>query len=277
MIQELQQILAMNEGERHTYVGQHEVPLLQRMLQHIGDPNSKLRDQLNYRVFIELLASNTFSQEGLKTVSEALISDDLLFLNISGGQTDSVFTRTFTTLWLTGILHVDARLRFIEEDKLTEIFTRSSRYFLQENDVRGFVDEARGWAHSMAHGADLMEAIIRHPKFDFRFAPFILQGLKEAFWKGSVYIDDEEERFAKIIDALISVEFNEEVLIEWVEQTFDKLEAYLYQEGYTPAWFKARTNTLHFMKTLYFTVKFRNKYDKLRGVTSIFIQKWMKM
>lgn len=267
----------MNDEDRILYVKQHETPLLQRMLANIGDPDSMLRDQLNYRVFIELLAANAFSHEALIKITEALIEDDKLFLNIHDGQSDAVFTRTFTTLWLTGLLHADAQLRFLNDERLTEIFTRSCRYFLQEKDVRGFVDEARGWAHSMAHAADLMEAVIRHPKFDIGFVPSILQGLKEAFWKGSVYIDDEDERLVKIIEALISIEFNEEVLIEWVEQVFDKLEAYLYQEGYTPKWFKARSNTLHFMKTLYFTVKFANKYEKLRGITSIFIQKWMKI
>lgn len=267
----------MNEQQRSTYVQQNEAPLLQRMLHHIGDTNSIIRDQLNYRVFIELLAANIFSQEALKNASQTLIQDDKLFFHIHEQQTDAVFTRSFTTLWLTGIVQGDAHYHFLEDEQLTEIFNRSCRYFLQERDVRGFVDEEKGWAHSMAHSADLMAAIIRHPKFDIQLAPAILQGVKEAFWKGNVYIDDEDERLVRIIEALMAIDFNEEILIEWVEQTFDKLEAILYQQGYTPAWFKARTNTLHFMKTMYFTVKFANKYEQLRAATSIFIQKWMKV
>lgn len=267
----------MNEEERLLYVKQNEALLVDRMLDNIGHPDSILRDQYNYRVFIELLASNLFSHDALNKITERLLEEDKLFYHIHDGQSDAVFTRSFSALWLTGLLHADAQLQFLSEDKLQEIFASCSSYFLQEKDVRGFVDEARGWAHTIAHGADLMEAVIRHPKFEHIFAPSILQGVKEAFWKGSVYIDDEDERLVKIIEALVSIGFNEEVLIEWVEQTFDKLEAYLYREGYTPSWFKARTNTLHFMKTLYFTVKFSNKYDKLRGVLSIFIQKWMKL
>jgi len=46
--------------------------------------------------------------------------------------------------------------------------------------------------------------------------------------------------------------------------------------GYTPQYFNARTNTLHFMKTLYFTLKFSQQMPQLKGIVSIFISKWMK-
>ena len=55
------------------------------------------------------------------------------------------------------------------------------------------------------------------------------------------------------------------------------IEVYVYEAGYRKEWFKARSNTLHFMKTMYFAVKFANKYEQLRAITSIFIQKWMKL
>ena len=278
LLQQLQQVLAMNEEERRVYVQANEQQLLTQMVKHIGDPSSTLRDQTNYRLFMELLTANCWTVERLRPLAMQLIDDEHLFLHIKDREaTEAVFTRSFSALWLTALLHADVQLRFLQEDELTFIFQEVARYFTWERDVRGYINAEQGWAHSMAHGADLCVASIRHPQFEIRYAPMLLQGLKDAFWKGSVYIDDEEERFVKIIEALIAINFPEEILIEWVEQVFDKLEAYLYEAGYTQEWFKARSNTLHFMKTLYFAVKFSNKYEQLRAITSIFIQKWMKI
>lgn len=92
-----------------------------------------------------------------------------------------------------------------------------------------------------------------------RFAPILLQGIKNSLWKDSVYVDDEDERLVTIIEKLMAKGYPEEILIEWVEQVFDKLQFYLMEVGYTPQYFAARTNTLHFMKTLYFTLKFSQK------------------
>lgn len=278
LLQQLQQVLAMNEEERRLYMQAHEEQLLTNMIKHIGDPNSTLRDQTNYRLFMELLSANHWKADSLRTLTMQLIDDEHLFLHIQDREaTEAVFTRSFSALWLTALLHADAQLRFLQADDLTEIFQQVARYFTRERDVRGFINDEQGWAHSMAHVADLCVASIRHPQFEVRYAPMILQGVKDAFWKGSVYIDDEEERFAKVIESLIAIDFPEEILIEWVEQVFDKLEVYLYEAGYTKDWFKARSNTMHFMKTMYFAVKFSNKYEQLRAVTSILIQKWMKL
>jgi len=277
LLQQLQQVLAMNEEERQLYMQAHEEQLLTNMIKYIGDPNSTLRDQTNYRLFMELLSANHWKADSLRTLTMQLIDDEHLFLHIQDREaTEAVFTRSFSALWLTALLHADAQLRFLQADDLTEIFQQVARYFTRERDVRGFINDEQGWAHSMAHVADLCVACIRHPQFEVRYAPMILQGVKDAFWKGSVYIDDEEERLVKVIEALIAIDFPEEILIEWVEQVFDKLEVYLYEAGYTKDWFKARSNTMHFMKTMYFAVKFSNKYKQLRAVTSILIQKWMK-
>ena len=278
LLQQLQQVLEMNEEERQVYMQAHEEQLLTNMVKHIGNPSSILRDQTNYRLFIELLSANYWTAERLRTLAMQLINEEHLFLHIQDREeNEAVFTRSFSALWLTALLHADAQLRFLQAEDLTTIFQQVSRYFIRERDVRGYINDEQGWAHSMAHVADLCVASIRHPQFEVRYAPMILQGVKGAFWKGIVYIDDEEERFVKVIEALIAIDFPEEILIEWVEQVFDKLEVYVYEAGYTKDWFKARSNIMHFMKTMYFAVKFSNKYEQLRAVTSILIQKWMKL
>lgn len=265
----------MNHFERQHYMQKQGDTLIKYMLNHIGHPEDELRDKLNYRVFIELLSENLFTNDQLKELTKTLYSNHYLFNSIGDQNSDSVFTRSFSALWLNNLLNVDRQIRFLSNDDAKNILEVCSHYLNKELDVRGFVGE-KGWAHSIAHGSDLASAIVSHPLFEERLSPILLQGIKESFWKGTVYVDDEEERLVTIVENLINQDYPEEILIEWVEQVFDKLQFYLMEVGYTPQYFAARTNTLHFMKTLYFTLKFSQKMSTLNGIVSIFIGKWMK-
>ncbi|MDN4492472.1 DUF2785 domain-containing protein [Ureibacillus aquaedulcis] len=271
----LNELLHMNPTEKQAYMHEHGDRLIADMITHIGYPEDELRDKLNYRLFIELLAAELFSKKQMAQIAITLKGDDYLYHSIGERDSDSVFTRSFSALWLSNLLNVDGQRRFLSEQEALGILDAGAHYLAKENDVRGFVGE-KGWAHSIAHGADLSSAIISHPSFNVRFAPIILQGIKDSFWKGTVFVDDEEERLVTIFEKLISVNFPEEILIEWIEQVFDKLQFYLMEVGYTPQYFKARTNTLHFMKTLYLTLKFSQKSPELMAIVSLFLAKWMK-
>lgn len=275
MKETLLKLLDMNHDERQQYMNEKGDILIENMLKNIGYPEDELRDKLNYRLFIEMLADNLFTTVQMNQLTKKLKGADFLYASIGERDTDQVFIRSFSALWLCGLLNVDSQIRFLSDEEAKEILEATTHYLSQENDVRGFVHD-KGWAHAIAHGADLATAIVAHPLFEMRFAPTLLQGIKNSLWKGTVYIDDEDERLVTIIEKLMIKDFPEEILIEWVEQVFDKLQYYLMEVGYTPQYFAARTNTLHFMKTLYFTLKFSQKMPELKGVVSLFIGKWMK-
>lgn len=271
-----EQVLSLPYEERGQYIQQHP-DFLEEMLRNIGHPSGEIRDVYNYRLFVELLSADQIPHDILKNFASSLCSDSYLLAGIGEADSDSVFTRSFSALWLTAILHADRQLELLDEKLVADVTKAALTLLARERDLRSFVDEEKGWAHVIAHGSDLLAAIIQHRYFDIKNSPYILQEVKEAFWKGRVYTDDEEERFVKIIEGLIQKGFEEDILVEWVEQVFDKLEMYSYELGYTQEWFRARTNILHFMQTLYFTLKFSNRYEKLRSITSIFIQRWMKL
>ncbi|MFP7202089.1 DUF2785 domain-containing protein [Lysinibacillus halotolerans] len=275
MKETLIKILDMNHTERQQYMNEQGDILIENMLNNIGYPEDELRDKLNYRLFIELLADNLLTTTQMKHLTETLKGADFLYASIGERDSDLVFTRSFSALWLCGLLNVDSQIRFLSDEEAKGILEEAVHYLSKENDVRGFVHE-KGWAHAIAHGADLATSIVAHPLFEMRFAPILLQGIKNSLWKDSVYVDDEDERLVTIIEKLMAKGYPEEILIEWVEQVFDKLQFYLMEVGYTPQYFAARTNTLHFMKTLYFTLKFSQKLPELKGVVSLFIGKWMK-
>ncbi len=72
LLQQLQQVLAMNEEERQLYMQAHEEQLLTNMIKHIGDPSSTLRDQTNYRLFIELLSANHWTADTFTSTYNAI-------------------------------------------------------------------------------------------------------------------------------------------------------------------------------------------------------------
>ncbi len=276
MITNYEQVLALSHEERGEYIQQHP-HFLQEMLQNIGHPNGEARDLYNYRLFVELLSADQIPHEVLKSFAHSLSGKAYLLAGIGEEEGDLVFTRSFSALWLTAILHADRQLELLDEELVAAVTKGALTLLARERDLRSFVNDEKGWAHSIAHVSDLLAALIQHCHFDMKNSPYILQEVKEAFWKGRVYTDDEEDRFVKIIEGLIQKGFEEDILVEWVEQVFDKLEIYSYELGFTQEWFRARTNILHFMQTLYFTLKFSNRYEKLRSITSIFIQRWMKL
>lgn len=264
-------VLALSPQERVRYLQQHP-SFLAEMFGAIGHPNGQLRDGLNYRLFMELVSANQIPHETLRQWASDLPTQLLQF-----EQQDDVFTRSFSALWLTALVYADRQLQLLTAQQYTAIVESATQLLMKEQDLRSFINAEAGWAHSVAHTTDLLVACIQHPFFELRFAPPILQALKQVLWKSYVFADDEEERFVRVMEALIAAGVDEILLLEWLEQLFDRLEQLAYMEGYTADWFKGRTNTLHFAKTLYFTLKFSQRYDKLRGTTSIFIQKWLKL
>lgn len=266
----LQYILSLNESARADYVADNGDAVVTALLSVIGHTEPEIRDELGYRVFIELLSAGHFSHVQLVYLAQAVSSSEYLQHKSLNG----VYTRSFSALWLTALLHADRQLSYLNSETAPRVLEQAAYYMQRERDVRGFTEH--GWAHSMAHAADLAIAVIQHPAFEVRFAPLILQGMKVALWKGRVYTDDEDERLAKIIPALAAVDFPEAVLLEWAEQLVDRLTHHSYTAGYDRAFYTARTNTMQLLRALYFNLKFTQRYDKLRGTVSILIQEWMK-
>ncbi|GLC88395.1 DUF2785 domain-containing protein [Lysinibacillus piscis] len=272
----LQTFTTMTHAQRQAWMAEQGDWLLQEMLTHIGSIDAELRDQLIYRTFIDLLSDDLLTAQQLQYLFDTAISESFLYAGIGERLTDSVFTRSFSALLVAGILAKDAELFVLQEETLHTFFKQIGRYLLLEQDTRGFVPE-KGWAHSIAHGADLAVTIIRHPQFDLKYAPSILHALKLVAWKGTVYVDDEEERLIAIVEALLDRQYAEEALIEFVEQAFDKFEMHLLTEGYNARFFKGRTCTLNIMKTLYFALKMNNRAPQLQNCLYSQIAKWLKI
>ena len=275
-VEEYVQIFELSVEDRKQYI-EANPNVVESLLQHVGHESAELRDQLNYRLFIQLLTENALPEVKIHEVVERLSSIKGLTFNVGETNSNSVFQRSFSALFLAAIVNADRQLQYLTDEELDALAQNAITLFTKEQDLRSFVSPEQGWAHSIANTSELLCAIIQHPKFPIRYTAQILQAIRANFWKGYVFKDDEEERFCNIIETLLRKGIDEALFIEWTEQLFDQLEMVAFEHGYDAVWFKARTNQLNVTKTLYFYLKFANRHEKLRGIVSIFIQRWIKL
>ena len=262
--------------QRGQFVKEQEA-IFDTILINIGHMESAVRDQQNYRLFIQLLSESTIPATILHHYVDYLSADKGLLFEFTTADPSAVIQRSYSALFLTAIVNADRQLSILTAKEVEQLTNAAIQLFAKEQDFRSYIDETTGWAHSIAHTADLICAIIQHPHFDIRFTSHILQAIRTNLWKGYVFQDDEEERFTKIVMALMAKGIEDALFNEWTLQLFDRLEMVAYERGYDATWFKARTNLLNMMKTFYFYLKFSKQSDKLRETVSSFIQQWLRL
>lgn len=270
---QIPEILAMSIIERKQVLQEDSKSILENMLLHIGHPDESIRDHQNLRLFLELMQSDCLSIVDQQFLVSQLTQPSYLYFQIGERDHDSIFQRSLSAMWLTVIIQKDAEQSFLTTEQYEEILNLAVHYLEKEKDTRGYVPR-KGWAYGIANGADLISACIQHPKFKLEMSAPILQSIRDCFWKDSVFVDDEEERFVAIVIALIRKGTDEKLLIEWLEQVFDSLEYSRECNGYSPLFLKTRTQTLHFVKSLYFALKFKKLTPELQGIVLHFISKW---
>lgn len=244
---------------------------LQEMVANIGNEDGEVRDDLNYRLLIDLLQFNAISFEQQQFILQEVLQANLLHYKLGEKNTPSVFTRALSAEWI--------RILLTEEQMKNEVgeavFKAALLLLDREMDLRAYTKT--GFAYSVGNSALLMNIILRERDDVLQNAPSILTAIQSNFWKEHVFTDDEEERLIALIELLLNKNIDEAIIIEWIEQVFDRLENISQFEGYSPRFLKARTEILLFMKSLYFVLKFKNNYKKIQSVLTIFIQKWNRI
>ncbi|MFZ3589497.1 DUF2785 domain-containing protein [Bacillus sp. DJP31] len=153
------------------------------------------------------------------------------------------------------IIENDVKNRFLSQNVVLDAYEKTLNYLSREVDYRGFVEE-KGWAHSVAHGADLLDAFVKHPFIvEFGVAleaiePFIMR-------KDGVYIDNEDERLAFPLVEMVNRGLKTTELNRLIEKLVQMVREEKINVSYTPSFFHLRTNVSDFLKTLYFRFKFK--------------------
>ncbi|WP_096155401.1 DUF2785 domain-containing protein [Bacillus sp. FJAT-45066] len=239
--------------------------LLDKMVVNIGSVDPEFRDELIYTTFIRVINEDVLTVKQYQYLLEVCLDDNHLFYKIGEKNTDSVFTRSFSSLVIAGLLSKDRQLGLLSDKDYKKLFDRSVKYLENEQDTRGYVEE-KGWAHSVAHGADLLVSLVRHPKFTEKNCKEVLKTLHNCLYKDATYIDDEEERLIFVIEALMEKKMDYKKIEQWILQILHDLEFIFNNEGFSNKYFRTKFNIANFLKTLYFRIGFINEKSSLRDL-----------
>ncbi len=125
-----------------------------------------------------------------------------LLSNLSVGLgeqgTDTVFLRAFSALMLAEIVHQDNKRSFLNESDVRHILEQALAYYPAERDLRGYLP-GPGWAHAVAHGADLLWVLSASRYLEAADLERMLDALasKIAPRVAHVYLYNEEQRMVR--------------------------------------------------------------------------------
>ena len=246
----------------------------ENMLMQIGNTDSYLRDELIYQSFGKLIYSNQLGANELETLLVRLTQDDYLFYKIGEQGTDSVFTRSFSVLVIAAIIEYDVVKLQVDNRIIKHTVEKVSEYMITEKDTRGFV-EGKGWAHAIAHGADALDALAKHPKMQKPETVKILQAIEHSLLRQVDYLDEEEERLAIIISSLLKYQDAEKEIQLWIEKIMAIVETKLEEnQGMIEAYHTQRT-AKNFLKSVYLILQSKEQDGKVRKDVFEILEQWM--
>lgn len=193
------------------------------LLDHIGDPDPAIRDDLVYASFCQGVMAERFSREQVKYLLASVQANQLQCQGL--GQSDErTLTRSFTSLLNALFLYADGDEHHPLHGWLSQadrewLFELALRYLPAERDCRGY-QEPYGWLHALAHGADFLMAAACHPLFPavrlgevWQVLVGVLTSHETAFSAG------EGGRLAEVLVQLICLDrLRQEDLANWLAQ-----------------------------------------------------------
>jgi hypothetical protein len=206
---------------------------------------------------------------------DTCLDQDHLFFKIGDINTDSVFTRSFSSLVVALILNVDRKTSFIDNNKVQEITEKIITYLHEEKDTRGYVEE-KGWAHSIAHGADMLAALVNHHHFHMESLPKVLKAIQACLLKGTVFKDEEDERLIFVVEALLGRGMEQHALNSWLNNLSSTMEREMTEHGQTLLNYQNKITMTNFMKSLYFRLTLLQPDKHLLECLENTIHYWFK-
>lgn len=216
---------------------------------YLSSTDPELRDDIAYIVYANFLKRELYSNEDVRTHADELLSN--LEKGIGETETDSVFLRTFSVLLLAEIVYNDNKNPLLDKEQVQTILNKGLEYLDAEKDPRGYIP-IKGWAHALAHTADLMQELSKSRFVEQSDLEKILQGIASKLVHSSnwVYIHGEDERLANAMEAILQRDLlTMDFLSEWLKSLTEPDTS--WKGAYTDeAQVKAFTNTRNFLRSL---------------------------
>lgn len=206
-------------------------------------------------------------------IIELCIGKDYLFYKINEGQSDGVFKRSFTVLVIGLFLEKDKEKRYFDESLSIKVMKAVISYMDQEKDTRGFV-EGKGWAHSVAHAADVLCIMTEHHYFDEKDIPKVLSAIQASIMVENPYIDDEEVRLSYILPILLKKESGETIIFNWLDGINEELEMLIAENKQSNRSYRLKWNVINFYKAAYFFMNQKNLSINIQEKLLDYMHEW---
>ena len=176
--------------------------LTKTLFSYLASTDPELRDDIAYIVYANFLKREMYSKDNIRGHVNELLSN--LDSGIGETGTDSVFLRTFSILFLAEIVYRDNKSPMLDEQQVRSILEKGLWYLGAEKDPRGHIP-VKGWAHSLAHTADLMGELGKNRLVNKDDLESILKAIaiKLVLSSDWVYIHGEDERLANAVVAAL--------------------------------------------------------------------------
>lgn len=236
-------------------MGHAVLPLTEELFSYLGSTDSELRDTIGLEAFYHWLGQGLYSADDVRGFIPRLIAN--LKIGLGETESDSVFLRSFSVLWLCVIVEHDIDKPALTREEIASILDAALAYFVAERDLRGF-DPIKGWAHAIAHSADLFVALARSSHTDagdhIKSLYCIADKLKDSTrW---VYLYGEDARLAvAVVEIFMRGTLGVEQVKSWLASLSADWNNSWWDEGRARAFFNGR----NFLRALYWKMLSRDE------------------
>jgi hypothetical protein len=233
--------------------GEWVAELAPELLSWLGSGDAELRDEFAYRILAAWIERDQFEPGQLRDMTSQML--DNLQVGLGKRESDSVFLRSYSALVLMEIVAYDNAHAFMRRDEVVRVLDTVLDYLREECDLRAWVD-GPGWAHAVAHTADLLMMLGRNLQLGVPELERLLDGIADRLLQpcGVVFVQHEDERLA-----YAALNVLRRTLVGW-----DFLDRWLARFTHPPgrdSWrlvhtldgeSAARANVTSFLRSLYF-------------------------
>jgi hypothetical protein len=205
-----------------------------------GETDPELRDELGFEICARWVRRpGILADEDVRALLHLHLSN--LEKGLGESESDGVFLRSFSALHLAQIAARDLRKPFLSESERKQLVQASCRALREERDRRGWV-EGKGWAHPIAHNADLLANLARNPALAADEQRALLGALDAGLAGPNAC--GENERLAAVLQALVARgDFVQADFERWLAQASKAAKAVWEVKPFDLAAFQKSENT----------------------------------
>lgn len=172
------------------------------LFSYIGNTDPDLRDDIGYIVYANWLEMGQYSQAEISEHIQILLEN--LDFGIGEKESDSVFLRSFSVLFLAEIVHNDNKAPQLNKEQIQEVLEKCLAYLQAEKDPRGYIQD-KGWAHAPAHTSDLLRELARNEHTGLLEHKQILNIISEKLVaeSGWIYVHGEDDRISAVVLSIL--------------------------------------------------------------------------